>query len=670
MSVTYGLEDRSHANCAAQQQMAGAGLAWMLAVWLVVPLTLRLSILASRAVFTQQVSTSELLIWIVLGGVQDLFVAFEAVLVMVLLGKAYHRAPRAVTVSACALFFLFQAYVLFDHLLYRAIHIRMDISYFSFFTEADSFLDSAIDTGLWHFLAGLVAIALISGCLYRSFRRRLPQMRLTMPAALAMTLAAVVAIGSMIWLPADTTYCLNNTVLDAQYAVVKELVCPTNQPEVDKATLASVQQLVPFSQAELFEYTDPEYPLLKDTTGFTGEKQWEIPIAPGERPHVVFLFMESWGAADIGVLGSRHGASPQFDRLSQRGMLFTNFYACGVQTARAAIASLYGIPPRFTKRAVQAQVPDLPLIGIPDLFKRQGYRTAYFHNGSLAYQNMGLFYRNHGYDQVWDRRQLLKRFPKLSSTSWGLDDEYLMPWVAQWIDRQNRAGTPTFTTMLTVTHHHPWGSPEGYKPPKFNVPDPVYKRYLESFHYADHCLGMFVDELRKRGLDKKTVLFVMADTPNPMGQHYNNYMLVHHCFEENVHIPLLILAPGRLDRGVVIDEVASQVDLLPTVMDMFAMTGLNHAVGTSLVRKVPDRIAYFSNPFIHGYLGLRHNSYKFVYTVDMRSSSLFDLSTDPMERHNLAHQHPELTAQYRRQVLALSQLMDGLYNEKRLAPPR
>jgi arylsulfatase A-like enzyme len=240
--------------------------------------------------------------------------------------------------------------------------------------------------------------------------------------------------------------------------------------------------------------------------------------------------------------------------------------------------------------------------------------------------------------------------------------------VVDWIEQQDREGTPTFTTVFTVTNHHPWGAPPGFSSPDFPVADPIYKAYLESFYYSDHCLGTFVELLRRRGLAEKTILFILADTSNPMGEHYNNHVLVHHCYEENVRIPLLILAPGRMKEGVVIDHVASQIDLLPTVMDLFGMSGPNHAIGTSLVRKAPDRIAYFANPVVRGHLGLRHRNFKFLFRVDTKTSTLYDLDRDPREEHNLASQVPELTALYQYQVRALAQLMNEVIEQQRVVP--
>ena len=58
----------------------------------------------------------------------------------------------------------------------------------------------------------------------------------------------------------------------------------------DKA--AALKLLAP--RAEDYEYVSRDYPLLKRTRGFRGEKQFEINVRPGEQPHVVFLFMESF----------------------------------------------------------------------------------------------------------------------------------------------------------------------------------------------------------------------------------------------------------------------------------------------------------------------------------------------------------------------------------------
>ena len=72
---------------------------------------------------------------------------------------------------------------------------------------------------------------------------------------------------------------------------------------------------------------------------------------------------------------------------------------------------------------------------------------------------------------------------------------------------------------------------------------------------------------------------------------------------------------------------------------------------------------------MRGYLGMRHGDYKFTYTKATGASALYDLSADPAERHDLSRKLPESSAAYRDCVLSLTQFMERLYLERRLAPP-
>jgi arylsulfatase A-like enzyme len=99
-------------------------------------------------------------------------------------------------------------------------------------------------------------------------------------------------------------------------------------------------------------------------------------------------------------------------------------------------------------------------------------------------------------------------------------------------------------------------------------------------------------------------------------------------------------------------------------MDIFGMKGLNHAMGTSLMRQVPDRSVFFNNPYLLGYWGLRKNNYKYIYCVDTAKASLYDLSTDPGEIHNKTDTMPKLSAKYHDLVFGTHRLFEKLYSDR------
>jgi phosphoglycerol transferase MdoB-like AlkP superfamily enzyme len=477
-------------------------------------------------------------------------------------------------------------------------------------------------------------------------------------------LVGFLAVPSREATPAQLGYSLNNLVLNDQCRLVTNVIDPgLRMSDADETEALGLLR----PQAERFELVSPDYPLLKRTLGFTGEKAFEISIAPGEQPHVIFLFMESWRARDVGVLGGRHGVSPNFDRLSREGVLFTSFYSNGVQTTRGLESSLFAVLPRFSVKAVQGANTDMPLIGIADLFRRRGYTNAYFYGGDLGFEHQLDFLRNHNYQEIHGEHDVRRAFPHAQRTSWGYHDEYLVRYLADWLAGKDRAGTPAFVAAFTISHHHPFQAPDHFPRPACHVePGSQYANFLHTFAYADHGLGLLCDLLRERGLDRKTVLFVLGDHGFPMGEHFGNVLPLHNLYDENVRVPLLILAPGRLAEPKTIGDVASQVDLLPTVMDIFGMTGLNHAVGTTLVRRVPGRTAYFNSPFVLQYLGLRRGDHKYFYTVKARAPAVFDLAADREEMTNLADGLPAEVNDYQRDASLVTKYFLKLYVSQQL----
>ncbi|MBI1902407.1 MAG: sulfatase-like hydrolase/transferase [Planctomycetia bacterium] len=568
---------------------------------------------------------------------QDAFIAVQALAVIAAAGWLFKRLGepwrwRLSAALATALFVALHFYLLVDFLLFNKTGLRMDYELLAFAADLETMSSSAVELGLGGLAAGVAALVVSLPLLFLFFRRQVQHWQPSWRLAAMLPVLAAIALLARAAIPAQVGYATNNLLLADETRLVSLVL--TEPAAVGGDDDGAIELLTP--KAEVFRRTSPDYPLLKETVGFTGEKQFEIAIAEGERPHVVFLFLESFRALDVGVLGGRHNVSPNFDRLSQGGILFTNFYGNGVQTSRAVVASLFGVLPCFSPMAEQESRTGVPMIGLADLFNRRGYQSAYFFAGPLAFESQDPFFKLHGYHELYGQEQMAPHFKGAARTSWGLHDECLVRYAADWLAGQDAAGQPAQMTMFTITNHHPWHVPPDYQPPTTAVdPDQEYARFLQTFSYTDRCLGLFMRLLGERGLAKKTIVFVLADTGTPMGEHHGNHLLINYLYEENMRIPLLILAPGRIARPVKIDDVASQVDLLPTVMDIFGMQGLNHAVGTSLVRRVPGRTVYFNNPFAMQYLGLRRDKWKFIFNVAAEAPALYDVSADARESVNL-----------------------------------
>ena len=603
---------------------------------------------------------------------QDLLVTAQAFLFCFLLkgllANKWFGWPGCLAASLIAtiLFALVQIYILFDFLVFYKAGGRMDVSFFASLSHNGAFGTLLADHCVVPLLMGLGAIAVLAMFTFQFFYDAFPDLTLSYRNLFWLLLSIVSGLSSTWFVPTEIGYAANNLVVQDEAHWLLAII--RGKPDLTVTTDEN-SLLHPLRQAEQSQPVGKDYPLLKNTLAFTGEKQFELRVDPKERPHVVFLQLESFRAANVGVLGGKLPASPNFDRLAHEGILFTEFYGNSIRAPRADVASLFGILPNFVPREVQAANSGLPLIGLPDLLHRSGYQSGYFNGSSLEFDNLGNFARRHGFDVVQGDEDMRRAYPQATRSSWGIHDEYLMHYLVSWLETQDRAGRPAFAFARTTSNRQPWQTPPAFKTPRFDVPaDGEYSRFLGTFSYTDACLGAFVKMLRERGLDKKTIVFVYGDHGMPMGEHFENCSATNYLFEENLRVPLLILAPGRIETPMVVEQVASQVDLLPTVMDLLGITGENHALGTSLVRRVPDRPVFFNNPFAMQYVGMRQGEWKYVFTVRTHASSLFNLVDDPEETKNVAEANPELVKQFHSRAVGLNQWVTQNYCRESFAP--
>lgn len=319
---------------------------------------------------------------------------------------------------------------------------------------------------------------------------------------------------------------------------------------------------------EIGKLINPKYPLLRKTLGFKGEKRFERKIQPN--PNVIFIFLESFRAKNVGVLGAEHAFSPEFDKLSKEGALFTHFYANGLQTFRALISSLFGIPAHLETMSLYPFC-HIPMIGLPQILKRAGYHTAHFQGNNSSFDWTHPFLQKAGFETIKGD----EHFPESKKTSWGIHDEELFTSALEFLEKQEE---PTFLSLFTISNHHPWNSPKPFEVPK-DLPEDEMK-FLQTFAYTDHCLGTFIRKLKEKGIYDHSLIFILGDH----GQEINETIVHNNLSDENVHIPLLITGV----TPAVIHEPASQVDLLPTVLDLLHLEAVHHSVGSSLVRKTEN----------------------------------------------------------------------------------
>ncbi len=401
---------------------------------------------------------------------------------------------------------------------------------------------------------------------------------------------------------------------------------------------------------EVNHFLSPKYPALRKTISFKGKKQFEIPLSLDEKPNVILLFLESFRAKNVGCLGAKLAASPQFDALAKKGILFSQFYANGLQTYRSFLSTFFGIPPHIETMSLKPYC-SIPLLGLPEILKDNGYQTALMQGGNTLFDLTYPFFRSHGFQTILGKVDLPA--PPEHMTSWGISDETLYRHSINWMKEKK---DPFFLTLFTISNHHPWEAPEGWNFPVDPSLSSPYRRFLQTFSYSDHALGSFIDELKKEQLLDKTLLFILGDHGQSFGERGGPIDVHNDLYQENIHIPLLILAEGRNLKPTIIDTPASQIDLLPTLLDLLKIPAIHHSLGKSLVREDKSPI-FFSLPRTPAQIGSLKNSQKLI------TSFLYDLENDPEEKNPLPTPEERMD-----EVKSYFHTVDTFFREKSWTP--
>ncbi|MFC1619608.1 sulfatase-like hydrolase/transferase [Candidatus Neomarinimicrobiota bacterium] len=157
---------------------------------------------------------------------------------------------------------------------------------------------------------------------------------------------------------------------------------------------------------------------------------------------------------------------------------------------------------------------------------------------------------------------------------------------------------------------------------------------------ADMCIGRILDALEQKGLMENTLVIFAADHGDQLGSHSLFQKMV--CYQESIHLPCIMripdVTPGRRK------QLASHVDLLPTILDYAGVTIPEQVAGHSLRAVIDDPSASSTDAVFSEYSGnfaLGHfqravitERYKYIEN-EGDISEVYDLQDDPYELQNL-----------------------------------
>jgi phosphoglycerol transferase MdoB-like AlkP superfamily enzyme len=367
------------------------------------------------------------------------------------------------------------------------------------------------------------------------------------------------------------------------------------------------------------------------------------------------IYLESFAGYKTGAFGNPLNPTPYFDKLHADGVAFLNFYTPHTGTARSVFAGITGLPDIEPNKTSSRN----PLVVEQHTVIRHltNHEKFYFIGGSANWGNIrGILSHNipdlHLYEEgSYDS-------PRMDV--WGISDLHLFEEANQVLRKQQK---PFFAIIQTSGNHRPYNIPEDNRGFQKRQID---KKRLEkagfisndefnSFRFMDHSIALFMEAARKEEYFDNTIFVFFGDhgISGYAGEHSNPYMT--QLDLSGLHTPLLFYAPKLLGKPRLIQRVASEVDIIPTLASLTGTPHINTTMGRDLFDPQFDNDRY-AFTIMHGKnarIGLLSETFYFRSLEDGSNPELFALDNSS-ERTNIFDKHPEIAQQ-------MQELCFGIY---------
>jgi arylsulfatase A-like enzyme len=389
-----------------------------------------------------------------------------------------------------------------------------------------------------------------------------------------------------------------------------------------------------------------------------------------QKVNVIYIMVDDMGYADLSCYGRKDYKTPNLDNLAAGGMKFMNAYAASPVCTPTRAAFMTGqYPARTNIGLLEPWVATNRDFGIglsPSTFsivrsiKNAGYETALIGKWHLG-ADTGFAPRKHGFDYFYGIKSGAADYishkgdggkPDLYENETPINvSGYLTELIGKKaIEFLNSAHSkPFFLSLQFTAPHWPWQTP-GDKA----LPDSLFRSakqlasngspaiYAAIMKSLDDQVGMIIQLLKQKGLDKNTVVIFTSDNGgekfSDMGPFARGKMNV---WEGGVRVPAFVNWPGKVEPNVVSDQPVITMDWSATIL---AITGAkaDQAVpldGINLVpylldkrKRIPRTFYWRLTQRVKQHAVLEDN---WKYLVDGDDEYLFDLSVDPGEKNDL-----------------------------------
>ncbi len=392
-----------------------------------------------------------------------------------------------------------------------------------------------------------------------------------------------------------------------------------------------------FSDAEVAKIFNPVKTFKSDTTM--------------NKKNVMIIIVESLAKEYTGLLNkdikNYKGYTPFLDSLMLQSHTFTNAFANGRKSIDAMPSVLTSIPSLVQPYVLSPYGID-KLLGLGKILKKKGYKTAFFHgapNGSMGFD---AFVNLAGFDEYYGMNEY--HHDADFDGYWGIPDDKFLQYMAKTLDTFRQ---PFVSTVFTLSSHHPFILPPGFKGKFKGGPLPIHK----VIQYMDFSLNHFFRTASKMPWYKNTIFIITADHCNLSYLPEYNSTIGRHA------IPIIFFEPGNPQEKQMDSTLMQQIDIMPRLLRKLNYSGRILSFGNDPESR--------EHPFVINFSGGTWEYMQDDYLLQFRNEKVkgfYNYKKDRLLKHNLLNHPPVPIVPMERKLKAFIQQYKNRLINNQLTP--
>jgi len=385
--------------------------------------------------------------------------------------------------------------------------------------------------------------------------------------------------------------------------------------------------------------------------------------------HVILITIDTLRTDVLSSYGSEEVETPNIDKLASDGTRFVNAYSSAPWTLPSFASIMTGLPPSVHRTVRGDLKMNDNLNTIAEYMRDSGYHTEAIVSNFFLHPEYNM---DQGFlDYTWyPKRQIFinsfgtsliksvisRKFLEKITTS-GITDLSI-----EWIE-DNR-DKDFFLWVHYYDPHIPYEPPLEYisqNAPSNSrigndlrsagnirgghfVPTKEEKAWIKELYnaevrYVDDNIGRLLEKMKELNMYNDSLIIMTSDHGEEFWDH-GGFEHGHSLYNELIHVPLIIKAPGNAPRQIVETKVGTQ-SIMPTILDITGISYDNDSVTiSSLVPLIENRPSeYVEQPLVstsvlyyEDKIGVIFDDHKYIHSMSTNHDEIYNLNRDPREQ--------------------------------------